>query len=61
MIDTKKYTLEILNLQANNTLVGHLGIEITSVGENFIEGRMPVCIVEPFNQPDYFMVGLLLL
>lgn len=42
MIDTNKSTIEILNQRGKNTLVEHLGIEIISVGENFLEGKMPV-------------------
>lgn len=35
-------TLERLNQLSNNTLVGHLGIEIIAIGEDFIEAKMPV-------------------
>jgi len=35
-------TLESLNKLFTNTMVSHLGIEITQVGDNFIEARMPV-------------------
>ena len=42
MIDTAKFTIEKLNEIGKNTLVEHLGIEIISVGENFIEAKMPV-------------------
>ncbi len=42
MIDTNLVTIEKLNQLGKDTLVEHLGIEITSVGENFIEGKMPV-------------------
>lgn len=35
-------TLEKLNALSANTLVAHLGIEYTRVGEDFIEARMPV-------------------
>jgi 1,4-dihydroxy-2-naphthoyl-CoA hydrolase len=35
-------TLESLNKLFANTMVSHLGIEITQVGDNFIEARMPV-------------------
>jgi 1,4-dihydroxy-2-naphthoyl-CoA hydrolase len=35
-------TLERLNQMAPNTLVGHLGIEFTAFGENWIEAKMPV-------------------
>jgi 1,4-dihydroxy-2-naphthoyl-CoA hydrolase len=35
-------SLESLNAMSRNTMIQHLGIEITSVGESFIEARMPV-------------------
>lgn len=35
-------TLERLNQLSSNTLVAHLGIEITAIGEDFIEAKMPV-------------------
>lgn len=35
-------TVEILNKMSGNTLVTHLGIEFTQVGEDFIEAKMPV-------------------
>ena len=35
-------TLEILNNMSSNTMVSHLGIEFTQVGEDFIEAKMPV-------------------
>lgn len=35
-------TLEQLNALSHNTLVEHLGIEITGIGEDFIEAKMPV-------------------
>lgn len=35
-------TLEMLNAMSHNTLVEHLGIEITRLGNDFIEARMPV-------------------
>lgn len=42
MIDTKIYTLEILNKLGENTLVSHLGIEITDIGPDYVSGKMPV-------------------
>lgn len=42
MINTEIVTIEKLNHRGKNTMVEHLGIEITKVGENFIEGKMPV-------------------
>ncbi len=35
-------TLEKLNQFSANTLVAHLGIEITRVGDDYIEAKMPV-------------------
>jgi 1,4-dihydroxy-2-naphthoyl-CoA hydrolase len=35
-------TTESLNKLSANTMVSHLGIEITRVGDDFIEARMPV-------------------
>ncbi|HET9054196.1 MAG TPA: hotdog fold thioesterase [Cyclobacteriaceae bacterium] len=35
-------TLEILNKMSVNTMVAHLGIEFTRIGDDFIEARMPV-------------------
>jgi 1,4-dihydroxy-2-naphthoyl-CoA hydrolase len=38
----KKYTLEEVNKHAENTLIEHLGIEITEIGDDYIRGTMPV-------------------
>jgi 1,4-dihydroxy-2-naphthoyl-CoA hydrolase len=35
-------TLEQANKMCENTLVSHLGIEFTSIGEDYIEAKMPV-------------------
>ena len=35
-------TLETLNKLSVNTMVTHLGIEFTAIGDDFIEARMPV-------------------
>lgn len=35
-------TLEMLNGMSANTMLAHLGIEFTRIGEDFIEARMPV-------------------
>ncbi len=35
-------TLESLNKLSANTMVSHLGIEFTRVGDDFIEAKMPV-------------------
>ena len=41
MIDPK-YTAAGLNQGAQNTLVSHLGIEITDIGPEHVSGKMPV-------------------
>ena len=35
-------TIEILNKMSVNTMVAHVGIEFTCIGEDFIEAKMPV-------------------
>ncbi len=35
-------TLDLLNKLSGNTMVAHLGIEITQIGDDFIEAKMPV-------------------
>ena|ERR1700712_4055715 len=35
-------TLEALNRLCDNTMVSHLGIEFTAIGDDFIEAKMPV-------------------
>lgn len=35
-------TLEQINQMSRNTMVEHLGITITAIGDNYIEARMPV-------------------
>jgi 1,4-dihydroxy-2-naphthoyl-CoA hydrolase len=35
-------TVDALNKWADNTLAQQLGIEITAIGEDYLEGRMPV-------------------
>ena len=37
-----RVTLEALNKMSANTMVSHLGIEFTSMGNDFIEAKMPV-------------------
>ena len=39
---TSNLTLESLNKMSLNTMVGHLGIEFTNFGDDFIEAKMPV-------------------
>jgi 1,4-dihydroxy-2-naphthoyl-CoA hydrolase len=41
-ISLRQVDLKDLNASRQNTLVSTLGIEITALGEDFIEGRMPV-------------------
>lgn len=41
-IFSNNITLEQLNKLSAKTLAEHLGIEFTAIGDNFIEGRMPV-------------------
>ena len=38
----KAFTLEQLNEMGKDCAVGHLGIEISAYGENWIEAKMPV-------------------
>ena len=42
MLWQKKYTLAQLNQLGKNCAVGHLGIEITEIGEDFLIATMPV-------------------
>ena len=39
---TSAVTLEKLNALSANTMVAHLGIEYTRIGEDYLEARMPV-------------------
>ncbi len=39
---SKQATLEKMNAIGQNTLVEHLGIKLTEVGEDFLKGTMPV-------------------
>ncbi len=36
------YTLEILNSWNQNTMGGHLGMEFTEIGDDYLCGKMPV-------------------
>ena len=38
----QSYTLEVIRERAVGTMAAHLGIEYVNLGENFLEGRMPV-------------------
>lgn len=38
----KPYTLEQVRARGKNTMVEHIGIEITELGENHLSGTMPV-------------------
>lgn len=42
MIDIEKHTLSTIREMGKNTLVEHIGIEITEVGKDFISGKMLV-------------------
>ena len=42
MIWKKQPVVEMLQVFSNNTMVQHLGIEFTAVGDDFLEARMPV-------------------
>lgn len=33
---------EVINRMQSNTLVGHVGIEITEIGDDYVRGTMPV-------------------
>ena len=35
-------TLEAVRLRGKNTMVEHLGIDITELGDDFLKGTMPV-------------------
>lgn len=37
-----KYTLDAINARGKNTLNEWLGIEITEIGDDYLQGRMPV-------------------
>lgn len=47
----KSTTLALLNAANHNTAPGHLGIEITELGDDFVRGRVPVDhrTVQPFG------------
>lgn len=38
----KDFTLEGMNEFSKNSMVGHIGIEFTEIGEDYIKARMPV-------------------
>jgi 1,4-dihydroxy-2-naphthoyl-CoA hydrolase len=38
----KSITPEILNKNAQNALPGHIGIEVTEIGDEYVCGKMPV-------------------
>ncbi len=42
MLWFKEYTVEALQEYSKNTILEHLGIELTKIGEDYLEGRMPV-------------------
>jgi 1,4-dihydroxy-2-naphthoyl-CoA hydrolase len=41
-MNKEQVTLEQLNAWGKNTMVQHLGIELTEVGHDFLAGKMPV-------------------
>jgi 1,4-dihydroxy-2-naphthoyl-CoA hydrolase len=41
-IFSQEVTIDTLNKMSANTMVTHLGIEFTRIGEDFIEAKMPV-------------------
>jgi 1,4-dihydroxy-2-naphthoyl-CoA hydrolase len=41
-IFSQEVTIDALNKMFANTMVTHLGIEVTRIGEDFIEAKMPV-------------------
>ncbi len=42
MIWFEKYDLEMLNGLRNANMAGHLGIEFTEIGDDYLKARMPV-------------------
>ncbi len=48
-------SLDILNQSSQNTMVEHLGIEYTELGENYISAKMPVD--HRTHQPHGFLHG----
>ena len=42
MIWKRHLTLEALNATSDNTLIGHLAITYTRIGDDFLEAEMPV-------------------
>ncbi|MCW2255031.1 1,4-dihydroxy-2-naphthoyl-CoA hydrolase [Providencia alcalifaciens] len=42
MIWKRKFNLEQMSAMAKDCMLGHLGIEITDFGDNYLEGTMPV-------------------
>ena len=41
-MELKKTSLEAINQFNDNTLIRHLGIEITEIGTDYLTARMPV-------------------
>jgi 1,4-dihydroxy-2-naphthoyl-CoA hydrolase len=41
-IEPEKLTLELLNQRGKNTMVEYLGIEISEIGDDYLQARMPV-------------------
>lgn len=42
IIFNKDVTLEAINRLSKNTMVDHIGIEFTAIGDDFLEAKMPV-------------------
>ena len=57
MIWKKHFTLEQLNEMGKHCAVGHLGIEISAYGENWIEAKCRL-IIAPLSLSAYCMVGV---
>ena len=55
MIWKQVQNLEILNEKSKNTLIDHLGIKITEIGDDFISATMPVD--HRTRQPDGLLHG----
>ena len=51
-------SLDRINELNQNTAIGYLDIKITHIGDDFIQGTMPVS-QKPHNRKDCFMEALL--
>lgn len=59
MIWRRKFTLDHMAEMAKGCMLGHLGIEITGYGDDYLEGTMPVD--QRTKQPFGLLHGALLL